>query len=299
MTFNLKPLIYLLLFSTNGISQPFVDLFNSRFQSFPAVSYMGESKKNISATHLQTNVLAPIVRKNKDVILMGINYYLLNFKVKGDTSFSTSLRAHSIHAGYNKQWKNEKWKTLFLFIVRANSRLANIASEDFQYGGVILFNYKHKENLRYRLGLYYNHEYFGNFFIPLVGIEWKINKTLNLFGDLPNSLSLEKKLNEKIYAGLIYLSLTTSYRPDNTSYSNDFVREGEKGVGHNQIKLFLNYYLTKHLVIFAEAGRTYGRSFQLFRANIDTDLSNSVFRETTDSFLFNGGVAFRFRKEEF
>ncbi|MBK6398306.1 MAG: hypothetical protein IPF75_08590 [Bacteroidetes bacterium] len=60
----------------------------------------------------------------------------------------------------------------------------------------------------------------------------------------------------------------------------------------------MNYYLTKHLVIFAEAGRTYGRSFQLFRENIETDLSNSVFRKTTESFLFNGGVAFRFRKED-
>ncbi len=298
MTFKLKLLLYLLLFSAQGISQPFVDLFNSRFQSFPRISYSGESKKNLSATQWQTSLLAPIVRENEDVFLIGMNYSLQNFNVKGDTSFSTSLRSHGIHVGYNKQWKNKKWKTLFLFITRANTGLNDLASTDMQYGGVLLFNYKHKDNVRYRIGLYYNREYFGNFFIPLVGIEWKINKTLNFFGDLPNSLNLEKKFNKKIYAGLIYLSITTSYRTNSTSDADDFVREGEKGVGHNQLKLYVNYYLTKHLVIFAEAGRTYGRSFQLFRENIETDLSNSVFRKTTESFLFNGGVAFRFRKED-
>lgn len=298
MTFKLKLVFYLLLFSVNGICQPFVDLFNTRFQSFPAISFSGESKRNISATQWQTNILAPIVRKNKDVILAGVNYSLFNFTVNGDTSYSTSLRSHGVHVGYNKQWRNVKWKTLFLFIARANTGLSDFTSADMQYGGVLLFNYKHNEKVRYRLGLYYNREYFGNFFIPLVGIEWKINKTLNFFGDLPNSLNLEKKLNEKFYAGLIYLSMTTSYRPNNTSDARDFIREGEKGVGHNQLKLYLNYYLTKHLVFFAEAGRTYGRSFQLFRENIETDLSNSVFRKTTESFLFNGGVAFRFRKED-
>jgi hypothetical protein len=298
MTFKLKLLLYLLLFSAQGISQPFVDLFNSRFQSFPGISYSGESKKNLSATQWQTSLLAPVVRKNKDVFLVGLNYSLLNFTVKGDTTYSTTLRSHGVHVGYNKQWKNEKWKTLFLFIARANTRLSDLTSTDMQYGGVLLFNYKHKENVRYRLGLYYNREYFGNFFIPLVGIEWKINKSLNFFGDLPNSLNLEKKFHEKFYAGIIFLSMTSSYRTESTSNVDDFIREGEKGVGHNQLKLFLNYYVTKHLVVYAEAGKTYGRSFQLFQNNIETDFSNSVFRKTTESFLFNGGVAFRFRKED-
>ncbi len=193
MTFQLKLIYFLLLFSFNAGSQPFVDLFNSKFQSFPAFSFSGESKKNISATQWQTNILVPFVRDNDDVFLVGLNHCLHTFNVTGDTVFSASLISHGMHIGYNKQWKNKKWKTLFLFIARANTRISQLTSEDFQYGGVLLFNYKHKENLRYRLGLYYNREYFGNFFVPLLGIEWKINKTLNFFGDLPNSLNLEKK----------------------------------------------------------------------------------------------------------
>lgn len=284
--------------SSVSIAQPFVDLFNTKYQVFPRSSFQGESKKNIEGAQFQAGILAPIVRENKDVFLFGMNYSLLHFKVAGDSSFETTLRSHGVHVGYNKQWENENWKTLLLFIVRANTRISALTSNDVQYGGVLLFNYKKNENLRYRFGLYYNREYFGNFFIPLVGIEWKINSSLNFFGDLPNSLNLEKKLNPKLYTGLLFLSSTASYRPDNSNSISDYVREGEKSIGHNQLKLYVNYYVTNHFVVYSEFGRTYGRNFQLFKENIKTDSPNSIFRKTTDTFLYNFGIAYRFRTEK-
>lgn len=278
-----------------SFAQPFVDVFNTKFQYFPSGKFQNEPKNNISSTHWSTSVLVPIEKKNKDVVIIGMTYSVLNFKVKDDPTYSSSLRSTAVQFGYKKQWKNEKWKTLFMLISKVNSNLTNVTSRDYQVGGAVIFNYKKKDNLRLHFGAYYNREYFGNFIIPLLGIEWKVNENLNLFGDLPNSLNLEKKLGKMFYAGIIFQSTTSSYRPGNTIYTNDFVREGQKGIGHNQIKLHVNYYITNHFVVYAEVGHTYKRNFQLFRDKTEINLPYSAYRKTTDTFLVSGGLAYRFR----
>jgi hypothetical protein len=66
-----------------------------------------------------------------------------------------------------------------------------------QAGGAVLLTYKKHPDLKYKFGLFYNREFFGNFFVPLAGIDWKINNRLQLFGVLPGNLVLERKVSRR------------------------------------------------------------------------------------------------------
>lgn len=113
---------------------------------------------------------------------------------------------------------------------------------------------------------------------------------------MPANLNVEYKLGKTMYTGASYLSITGSYNLSNQT-EKMYVRDGDKSFGHNQVKAFVNCYLTKNIVWFAEGGRTLGRMYQLY--NEDNELQNSdfVYRRNLDGWFANTGIAFRFRTD--
>jgi hypothetical protein len=197
--------------------------------------------------------------------------------------------------GYNHQWKREKWRTLFLFMPKINSDFGSSASERIQFGGVVLVKYQKSKKLNYHLGLYYNRELFGNYFVPLFGIEWKASDKINIFGDIPNNMTVEYKAGKSLYGGITYSSFVSSYQT-NDSKNMLYAREGDKRFGHNQLKSFVNYYVQKRIVIYVEAGRTLYRYFTLYDySDVAINDPASVLRKVDDGFFIGAGIAYRVR----
>ena len=115
----------------------------------------------------------------------------------------------------------------------------------FQFGGVLLATYKKRETLKYKFGVYANSEFFGPFFMPLGGIDWRIDGRNNLFGVLPGRLTFEHKLNSRLYTGGTFRAITNSFRLGEDNYLR---------INDNQLSGFLDCYLTKKIVITGEAG---------------------------------------------
>jgi len=140
--------------------------------------------------------------------------------------------------------------------------------DDRQYGGVILTTYKKNQSLSLKFGIYYNKEFFGNYFIPLVGIDWQINKKNNLFGVLPGNMIFEHKVNQKFYYGTSFRALTNSYRLQTTDpcFSGDCTARNYLRVDDNQLGIFADVYPFKKIVLTAETGytilRRYGYGFK-------------------------------------
>lgn len=144
--------------------------------------------------------------------------------------------------------------------------------------------YKKRENLKYKLGVYYNREFFGTFILPLLGIDWNINDRTNLFGILPGNMTLEYKINSSLYGGINFKSITNSFRFDGLTFLK---------VSDNYLKLFLDYYLIKKIVISFEAGRSILRKYSIGHENeplIRIDLN--------DGLLLKAGLAYRIRLNE-
>lgn len=274
-------------------AQPFVDLFSVKTQYFSPKPYIGDPSGKLSVMQYEGNFLLPMEQRNKDVILFGGNFTQLSFTASGKTILHSNLYSTSLAAGYEKQWKNEKWKTMVMAIPKINGEQIDFSGNRFQMGGIALFTYKKKENLKYHFGLYYNKEFFGDYFMPLLGIDWKINDHMNLFGDMPANLNFEYRISNSFYTGVSYLTLLGTYRLNNGMY----VLNGDRLWGDNQFKAYINCYIAKHIVWFAEGGQTFAHMYQLYNQNNEVEMTNPVYQRNIDGLFFNTGIALRFRTD--
>jgi hypothetical protein len=151
-----------------------------------------------------------------------------------------------------------KWSITTLPMFRWNGEKL-FEENSFQYAAVAFTTYAKKPNQKFRLGIYASKEFFGWFIIPLIGTDWKINANNHLFGLLPGRLTYEHKWNEKVYTGFTFRAPMNSYRIDNTK---QYMR-----LDDNQLSLYLDYYLAKHLCFTIESGMGVFRKIKIGNDN--------------------------------
>ncbi|WP_028980334.1 DUF6268 family outer membrane beta-barrel protein [Sporocytophaga myxococcoides] len=284
-------LFFLFIYSGNVLSQPYIDIINLKYQNFLPVQYTNDDHKlGVNENYLNLNI--PIPLKNKDVILAGGTFDQLRFS---SSHGNKDLYALNLQLGYLKYWKNARWKTFFVVLPKISSDQLRINQGSFQQGGLLLFTYVKSPDLQFKFGSYYNKEFFGNFFMPLLGLEWKPSPRINIFGVLPGYMIIEYKASSKFYSGISYQCLTASYRlHDSEEYA--YVRNGDKFWGQMQLKLFANFYFRKHIVVYGEFGHSLCRKYEVYNKNSQR-IGHPILHKTKDGFIFNLGLALRFRQD--
>lgn len=122
---------------------------------------------------------------------------------------------------------------------------------DSQPGGVLLVSRVWKPSLTTRCGLYVNHDAFGLFVMPLIGIDWRIDTNTNLYGVLPGSMTFERKSRHWYRWGMSFRAYTTSFG----------VRDGDyRRINENPLGFYVDHYLSRHLVLRTEAGWSFVRN---------------------------------------
>ena len=279
------------LFANKTFSQPYVDIISFNCQTFSS-TYKGNNKKENKTDDYFFNFFLPKQFKNGNTLLIRLNSEMMSSLITPDSSYTSKLYNISMPAGFQFLSKNEKWKTIFMGIPKIASNLNDaVDTYDYQYGGIFLENYAYSETIKIKAGLYYNREAFGNFFMPLVGLDWKVSERLNLYGILPTSYKIEYAVvKNKFYAGLNFRSLTRSFRLAQ-SQKLDYVRYNEI-----QLKLFLDYFIYKKVLIFGELGYSVGKSPWQYTYNTKIEtLRNPVYTPLKSYPVFNIGVAYRIR----
>ena len=267
------------IFAGSLSAQPYFDVLNLHYITSPAKKLTGSNNPS-DVNYFSAQAGLPL-KMHDDIFVLNPFYEQYNLLLTSVAGKTQTLSSIGLPLTFLKQWKNKSWKTGFAFIPRLNADFKNIAAHDYQYGGAVLAIYKKKENLNYKFGLYYNSEFFGPFFIPLLGIDWKINDHVNLFGILPGNLELEYKFSPVLYGGINFKSITNSYRFDGISYLK---------ISDNYLKLFLDYYLLKKIVITVEAGYSVLRKYKTGNSDIDNSAPDFV-----DGLLLKAGLSYRIR----
>lgn len=138
----------------------------------------------------------------------------------------------------------KKWKLAAVGILRYHWLNAQRCG-DIQPGGALLISRVVKPSLTLRLGTYVNHDAFGWFVMPLLGIDWRINTKTNLYGTLPGSLTLERKSRPWMHWGFSFRAYTTSFG----------VRDGDyRRINENPFGAYVDLYLARSIVLRAEGG---------------------------------------------
>ncbi|MDP4629574.1 MAG: hypothetical protein NWQ44_00950 [Flavobacteriales bacterium] len=268
-----------LAFCVDAKAQYFLDIFSFNRQAYniPSGAQTGD---------LFVNAFIPKVLKSGNTFFVRAHYEKLDLK---NDSLSASYSSVTLPVGMQVQLKNPKWKFTGLIIPKiAGADLGAAFSNVFQFGAYSLFTVTESEKFRYKFGLYYNREFFGNFFVPLVGIDWKVTDRFSLFGTLPQSFKASYTIvPSRVNAGLAFRSMTRSFRGED---NNTFVRYNEL-----QFKTFFDFYVTPKNVVYIEGGYFLGKTPLLYNnAETKNPVNSDLLKEGKAFPIINAGWALRF-----
>jgi hypothetical protein len=281
--------LVILLMHFCGEAQPFVDVFSTQYQKYSDVGFP-DKKGKLGSDEWDFNLQVPLILKNKDVLVLGSNFNKVNLSYS-ETTFSKNLYSNSFVAGYEHRWKDTSFKTFVAIIPKMSADAFCWNRNNFQLGGAVLNTYTQNKNLSFKLGLYYNREFFGNFFLPLIGADWRVTPKLWVYGVLFNGVSAEYKLSKSWYIGCNTSNNYQSYRENNTK---KYIINAKFKSGNTQIKGFVNYYLTKHLMFYTEAGYIAKRRYVEYKAD-KTESNHPFLRKSNNGVFMNLGLAYRYR----
>jgi len=245
-----------------SFAQPYVDVLNVRTLQSPDNGFIRRNKDKNSFQYFNAGLTLPIRFKKTGGALV-LSPYFENWQVNlpgiNQQTILPLERDHFFPSGIGlpitllTPIQHSKFLINTTMILRNNAEKINLPSS-FQAGGFVVVNYKINQKLIVKAGLYYNREAFGNFFMPLGGLEYKVDSTLQIWGTLPGSFFIEKRLKKYWYAGLTFKAVTNSYQLFNGKYIQ---------FNDNQLSLFSDLYLSKNLVLNLEAGHSLFRRIRL------------------------------------
>ena len=278
-----------LLTAEKLMAQPYLDIVTVKATISPDAGSGQSSKVPVQYTQYIAGALYPIKLKDSSKIIIGLYNEGWNFKARDIDGISNELQGLLIPLGFIKPLPG-KWSIAATIIPRWNGEAGNLFTNSFQLGGSLIAACKKTKDLTFRVGAYYNSEFFGPFIIPLVGIDWQITKKDNLFGLLPQLLTYEHKVTNKFYWGAVYRMYNNTYRTGNDDANNlpAFIRINEM-----QLLLSADLYLAKKLVLNIEGGHSVFRKIRMG----NDDAKKHYYQEdaVNNGFVFKAGLLYRVR----
>ncbi len=203
-------------------------------------------------------MLAPVLRENGNVFLIRGSFERLQFQLD---ALSDEVWSLSIPMGY--QWTSRKrpslkWTALVIPKWAAGHHRTFDQGDAWQYGLYSLATWTQRPELKFKLGLYVNQEFFGTFVVPLVGMDWKVSDRLQIFGTLPNNMKVMYQIRpNKLQAAFVFKSLTRSFRVDHPDFYLRFNEVETKAliefmVGRSVFQMEGGYVLGQYPRLFGE-----------------------------------------------
>jgi len=289
----MKRFIFFFSFCTSAalFGQPYVDIVKFNY-SYSPESGLGEKKNALRSNYFNTSLTLPIeLKKGGDAFI--INPFFDDYRGKvSERNFH--VVSCGLLVGFLKKECLKNWDVLSALILRHNKQAQEEVDDLWQYGGIILTTWRKNQFASFKFGLYYNKEFFGNYFIPLVGIDWKINTKNNLFGVLPGSMIFEHQVKQKFYVGASFRALTNSYRLQTLDpcFSGNCSARNYLRIDDNQLGIFADKYLSKKIVLTAETGYTIFRKYRFGYKGENTHLRVDY---KNDNFYCRATLAYRLR----
>lgn len=271
-------------------AQPYTDIAVFSTQQLQT-KYSNTSNKNNTINYF-AGLLLPFKFDSSNTVIVRLNGEQLSTKNNAVPYVKGNLYALTLGLGM-QHYFNKKCSAVLLLMPKIASDFSEKLNQyDHQYGGSLLVQYKFGKNFRAKAGLFYNREPFGNFFVPLFGIDWQISPRWMLYGTFPLINRLEFKINDHFYTGVGARIYGRSYRL-NSYWNRNYIWNQE-----NQIKYFIDCYLTKKIVLYAELGRTFGygpKQILYNKSRENVVLNNPLYQPLEQGFFVNVGLAFRIR----
>lgn len=263
------------------------------------VSYTNTPQNDFEISDVQTTVeeLAmelnfPIVINDKTVLLTGL--YVNKTKLKLDANVPNSnLNVLGFNVGVNTTF-NDKWSATFMAFPKIASDELKITGKNMQLALLSLFTNKKRENLKYKYGIYANTENYGLIIVPIIGLYYvSTNQKFEANLNLPIIADLNYKIDKKMWLGMKFDGLGTTYNLMDQSYSNGaYVSKTS-----NELVSYLRFQISQSLFINTKVGYAISRNYKVYDAKdkISFALTNIYFGDNRTQLneRFKDGAIFK------
>lgn len=220
-----------------------------------------ETQTQSKVTRISLEGKLPIILSSKSVMIIGGQYHqwlILDDTLELTKAPFSRLKQKIGFIGW-KQKVSPKSSLLFIGMVRSSHLNADRFNPSrFQFGGVVTWTIDAKDNLKFTLGSYLNTEKYSLFWVPMIGLDWSINENWRIYGNLPINLTVQRKVGDKVRAGLYFKGTITSY------YNETLVGPSYVDQSDNSLTIYGELYLTKNIVLRPSMGVSVGRSYKLY-----------------------------------
>jgi hypothetical protein len=281
------------IFGYTLCAQDYLDLVQASYTNTP----LNQFDTSLNKTRVQDVVFSstlPIKLNDRTAIISGLDVEWMHSKLTpagGDGSAMGLL----LKAGVNHKL-NDKWSTNFVVLPRLSSDFRGaLNGNDFQLGGLWMFKYTKRENLKYKFAMYYNSELFGPFMTPIFGWYYKSpNQKYEMDFSLPLMADMNYRLHEKVVAGLRFQAFVRTYNLHTPFYSE---RGEYLAKTSNEIYTYAAYEPVKGLIFKANIGYSVARNYRLYHIDDQVSWGLSAFRFGDDrkqlNADFSDGLLFR------
>jgi len=287
-----------------GQSQDYIDLFKFTYLNSP-FNKEDSVDEPARVQEFYVDLTLPIKLGEKTAVITGATIEQLSVNTSPAGFNVSSVFSTTLKLGINRK-HGKKWDGTYMFLPKIASDFNHAPKNQIQLGGLALYKYHKKPNLKYRVGLYYNTELFGPFFVPLLGVYYlSKNKKFELNLTLPVWADINYRFTEWFSAGLNFSAFVRSYNISPSSTSSG--KEMYMVKASNEIYGYLQFTAKKSLIFQAKAGWSIGRrfsaydidekigwGFSAFRFNDDRTQEN---RDISDGFIIQGRFIYRFNLE--
>jgi hypothetical protein len=296
---KVKLVILFLFMAVSAIGQKYVDIVKFYYSS-SSQNYFENSDSSTRIKELGVDITIPVVINPDDAILTGFIYERNQTKLF-ETDPEETFSVLGLRVGLSKK-HSDKWSGTYILIPKLASDFEGISSKDFQLGAIVLLKYNKQENLNYKLGAYYNSEFFGPMFVPLFGLYYlSADRKFETNLTLPFLADANYKLHDRLNIGVNFFGQVRSYHLSQIPESSN---EGYVVKVSNDLFGYLKFNLTKELSVQTRLGYSLGRSYRVYdesdkitfgsvlirvgddRQQLNTDFSNGWVYQATVLYRF-------------
>ncbi len=285
----------IILLALVSYSQQTFTIASVNYMLSPSNTYSEEGLKS-NIQYLSGFINVPIALGDKSTILAGFRGNMWTVKYSPEQVWPENYYSLGLTLGYNHRF-DEKKSFLFILLPKLNSDFRNINSNALQLGFFTTYSKRSSEKFLWKVGMYFNTEFFGPFVVPLFGLNWDVSPKLSISGDLPIYAKIKYNLNNNFSTGAGYIALVSSYRLSgefNDAYTSRYAIEPY---------VFAEVKFLKQLYFNGKLGYTMGRKYPVYAKDdrLDWQLLFIKFGddrtqlnpEILDNFFFELGLAFK------
>lgn len=255
-----------------GFSQNYFDVVNLTYTNTPPNGFE-ISNKQTTVEEIALELNFPILIDDKTILLTGL--FANKTKMLLDANIPNSnLQVLGLNFGINKTFNNRWSTTLMAFAKIASDKIA-FTNDNLQFAFLSLFTNKKTADLKYRYGVYANTEKYGVIIVPVLGLYYvSKNKKFEADLNLPIIAEINYNLNSKVWAGMRFEGLGTTYNLTNQNYTANGAYVSKTS---NELVSYLRFKLNKSLYIDTKVGYAISRNYKVFDTDDKIDLALSAF----------------------